>query len=145
MVLQGFDPMDGTIVELVDLCKQIKSTKELHVVKKSNQDKTGKDPSKGSKKVNKKHKSEGEGSSYYKYMLHRLKKVHNTENCYALNNLMKGAKNRKKDPGQVQSKRSKEMNKLMSYIKNTLLPKKNKKLKPKPRVQKSSTTLKICC
>ena len=79
--------MDGTIVELVDLCKQIKSTKELQ---------TGKDPNKGSKKVNKKHKSEGEGSSYYKYMLHRLKKVHNTENCYALNNLMKGAKNRKR-------------------------------------------------
>ena len=66
--------MDGTIVELVRLCKQIKSTKELHVVKKSNQDKSGKDPSKGSKKVNKKHKSEREGSSYYKYMLHRLKK-----------------------------------------------------------------------
>ena len=100
MILQGFDPMGGTIAELAVFCEQIKLTEELPAVKKSNQDKTGKDPNKGDKKGNKKHKPEGEISNPYNCMLHRPSKTHNIENCYALKNLVKGTKNRKKDPGQ---------------------------------------------
>ena len=46
--------MDKTIAELVDFCKIIELTKELPMVKKSNQDKTRKDSNKGGNKGNKK-------------------------------------------------------------------------------------------
>ena len=59
MVLQGFDPMDGTIAELVNFCERIKSTKELLAVKKTSHEKTGKDHNKGKKKGAKKRKPKG--------------------------------------------------------------------------------------
>ena len=92
--------MDGTIAELVNSCKRIKSTKELPVVKKPSHKKTGKDHNKGGKKGFKKRKPKGEGSSEDNCKLHRPNKTHNTEDCYSLKYLVKGATNGRKDPGQ---------------------------------------------
>ena len=118
MVLQGFDPMEGTIVELVDSCKRIELTKELPAIKKTSHEKNGKDHNKSGKKGGKKHKSKGGSSSPYNCMLHGPNHIYSTEDCYALKNLVKGTKNRKKDPGPKKSKKSEEMNALMSYVKN---------------------------
>ena len=123
MVLQGFDPMDGTIAELVNFCERIKSTKELLAVKKTSHEKTGKDHNKGNKKGAKKRKPKGESSSPYNCMLHVPNKTNNTEDCYALKNLVKGTKNGKKDPGPKKSKRSKEMKALMTYVKTCIIQK----------------------
>ena len=81
LVLQGFNPMDGTIAELVNFFKKVKSTKELPVVKKSSHKKTRKYHSKGGKKGAKKRNPKGESSSAYNCMLYRLNKTHNTEDC----------------------------------------------------------------
>ena len=51
MVLQGFDPMDRTIADLVDFCKRIKLTKDLPSSKKPGHKKTGKGQEKGERKV----------------------------------------------------------------------------------------------
>ena len=50
-------------------------------------------------------------------MLHGPNKTHNTEDCYALKNLVKGAKNGKKDLDRKKSKKSEEINALMTYVK----------------------------
>ena len=60
MVLQGFDPMDGTIVGLVDFCKRIQLTKELPVVKKSSHNKTRKSHNNSNKKESKNRNPKGE-------------------------------------------------------------------------------------
>ena len=94
MVLHGFDPMDRTIAELVNFCERIKLTKELPTGKKTSRGKTGKDHNKGSKKGVKKRKPKGEMSSPYNCILHGPNKTHSIEDCCALNNIVKGAKNR---------------------------------------------------
>ena len=125
MVLQGFSPMDRTITELVDFCNRVELTKELLVVKKTSHEKTGRDHNKSGKKRGEKLKCEGGISSPYNCMLHGPNKFHSTEDCYALKNLVKGNKNRKKDPRPKKSKRSEEMNALMSYVKKHVVFKKN--------------------
>ena len=59
-------------------------------------------------------------------MMHGPDMTHNTEDCYALKNLVKGAKNRKKGPGQKKSKKSKEINALMTYVKKRVAFEKDK-------------------
>ena len=92
--------MDGTIADLVNFCKRIELTKDLPLTKKPGHKKTRKGQEKGKKKGGKKHKNKGQGSSVYQCMLHAPNETHNTEDCYALKNLVKGAKNRKKDSRQ---------------------------------------------
>ena len=100
MVLQGFDPMDRIIADLSNFCECIELTKDLPLTKKPNHKKTGKGQDKNGKKGVKKHKTKGQGSSFYQCMLHGPNKTHNTEDCYALKNLVKGTKNGKKYPRQ---------------------------------------------
>ena len=62
----------------------------------------------------------------YQCILHSPNETHNTEDCYALKNLMKGAKNGKKGPGQKKSKSSEEINALVTYVKKCVAFKNNK-------------------
>ena len=117
--------MDETITELVNFCKRIEPTEQLPADKKTSHKKTGRDYNKSGKKGGKKHKSEGGNSILYNCMLHGPNKAHSTEDCYTLKNPVKGTKNRKKDPGPKKSKRSKEMNMLMSYVKKRVVFEKN--------------------
>ena len=58
-------------------------------------------------------------------MLHGTNNTHNTEDCYTLKNIVKGTKNRKQGSQTEKSKRSMEMNVLMTYVKKRVAFKNN--------------------
>ena len=96
------------------------------MTKKPGHKKTGNGQEKGGKKGGKKRKTKGQGSSAYQCMLHSPNKNHSTEDCYALKNLVKGAKNGKEGPRQKKPNKSEEINALMTYVKKCVAFKKDK-------------------
>ena len=78
-------------------------------------------------------------------MLHRPNKTHNTEDYYALKNLVKGAKNRKRSL-RTEKVQKFQRNERVNFLREKALNlKRTKKAKPKPHVWKRSETSKICC
>ena len=79
MVLQGFDPIEGTAEEFVRFCERIEATDGAHdEPEKISSNRSGK-----SKQGKKRSRADADPDNFY-CMLHGANSTHNTENCWSL-------------------------------------------------------------